>query len=118
MSPRRAAGALLLGAAALALARCARADPGEAPPAAPQLSALMARARALGIANDEGWLRLGQWRRTLTGGWKSEVDGKGFFLAPGGRRDPAAELDATLAGFLDDRPRADELDDAQCRFPA
>ena len=82
------------------------------------LGALVARARALHLADDPGWLRLGKWRRTLLGGRESQVDGREFFLAKDGKHDPAAELEATLAGFLDGRPRATELDDPACRFPA
>jgi hypothetical protein len=82
------------------------------------LPELVARARALRLAEDLGWIRLGHWRRRLLGGWKSEVDGRDFFLARDGQTDPAAELDATLAAFLDASPVTQELDDAQCRFPA
>ncbi|BDG03567.1 Lnb N-terminal periplasmic domain-containing protein [Anaeromyxobacter oryzae] len=82
------------------------------------LQELVARARALRLAEDPGWLRLGRWRPRLLGGWKSEVDGRAFFRAPHGQTDPAAELEATLAGFLDATKVQDELDDAQCRFPA
>jgi hypothetical protein len=92
-----------------------------APAVAPDLShlaELQARARALRLADDPGWLRLGHWRPRWFGGVKSEADGRAFFLAKDGQTDPAAELDATLAGFFDASPRADELDDAQCRFPA
>ncbi len=100
----------------------APAAPAAAPQAAPDptyLAELVARARALRLARDPGWLRLGHWRpRLLRGGWKSEADGAAFFRAPRGKTDPAAELEATLAGFLDASPAQDELDDAQCRFPA
>ncbi len=82
------------------------------------LAELRARARALRLAEDVGWLRLGHWRPRPFGGVKSEADGAAFFLAKDGKTDPAAELDATLAGFFDATPKKDELDDAQCRFPA
>jgi hypothetical protein len=81
------------------------------------LDELILRARAQRLAEDPGWLRLGHWKRTPVG-WKSEVDGTRFFRALRGKTSPAAELEATLRGFLDARPVADELDDAQCRFPA
>lgn len=110
--------ALLFGLALAATAPAAGAgDLPSAHPAPAYRAEVAERARALRLADDMGWIRLGHWRRR-GGGWKSEVDGPAFFLAPGGRRDPAAELQATLAGFFDDRPRQDELDDAQCRFPA
>jgi hypothetical protein len=82
------------------------------------LAALRARARELRLADDVGWLRLGHWRPRPFGGVKSEADGAAFFLAKEGKTDPAAELDATLAGFFDATAKRDELDDAQCRFPA
>ena len=91
---------------------------GAAPPDPAHLEELLARARAGRLAADPGWLRLGHYQRTLTGGWKSQADGKEFFLAKGGKTDPAAELEATLRGFFDDAPKREELDDAQCRFPA
>jgi len=105
--------------AALLVSLALAGAPASAPrPDPAHLAELIARAREQRLAEEVGWLRLGHWRRTLLGGWKSEVDGAQFFLAPRGKRDPAAELEATLAGFFDDQPRADELDDAQCRFPA
>lgn len=93
------------------------------PPAAPapdpsHLDELVHRARTLRLWEDPGWIRLGHWRRTAKGGWKSEVDGTEFFRALLGKTDPRAELEATLRGFFDARPVADELSDAQCRFPA
>jgi uncharacterized protein DUF4105 len=100
-------------------------DPAPSAPASPPLAPdpsylgeLVARARALRLGEDPGWLRLGHYRPRPLGGWKSEADGPEFFRAPGGKTDPAAELEATLAGFLDAAPKAAELDDAQCRFPA
>jgi hypothetical protein len=100
----------------------ASASPDPAPaPAAPDptyLPELQARARELRLADDAGWLRLGHWRPRTFGGWESEADGVEFFRAAGGKTDPAAELQATLAGFFDAAPKANELDDAQCRFPA
>ena len=112
---------LLLFLAALLPALAAGAGGGLAPaaPAPPDLGALVARARAERLAEDAAWLRLGRWRRRLLGGLLSEVDGPAFFRAPGGRTDPAAELEATLAGFfLAPPPGGDEMDDAYCRFPA
>ena len=105
---------------ALALA----ADPPTAaappPPAAPlDLAALRERAGELELAGDPGWLRLGHWRPRWLPGVKGDPDGPGFYLAPGGKTDPAAELDATLAGLLAPAPGGeDELADPFCRFPA
>ena len=44
--------------------------------------------------------------------------GEAFFRSLVGKTSPRAELEATLRAFLDARPVADELSDAQCRFPA
>ncbi len=90
-------------------AAASRAEAGAAP--------WIARARDTRLAEDLGWLRLGHWRKGL-GGWKSEVDGREFFLAPRGKTDPAAELAATLEGLFSPGPFADELADPFCRFPA
>ncbi|MBI4345802.1 MAG: DUF4105 domain-containing protein [Elusimicrobia bacterium] len=81
---------------------------------------LKARARELRLAEDRAW------RALLHGsGRASRADGPAFFLAPDGRRDPGAELDADLDAFAGP-PVADESGDrgeerpqhAQCRFPA
>ena len=108
----------MLSPALLALALAA--DPAAAPQAAPPaLAALVDRARALKLAEEPGWLRLGHWRPRWLPGVKGDPDGPGFYLAPGGKTDPAAELEATLAGLLG--PPAggdDELADPFCRFPA
>ena len=100
------------------MARGAEGGTAPAPGGSPSLTALLERARAERLAEDPAWLRLGHWRRRLLGGLESEVDGPAFFRAPGGKTDPAAELEATLAGLLAAPPGGDELDDAFCRFPA
>ena len=113
--------ALLVSFAAAAPAEAApegAAAPGPPRPDPAYLEELRARALALRLWEDPGWIRLGHWRRTAGGGWKSEADGPAFFRALFGKANPQAELDATLRGFFDDRPVADELSDAQCRFPA
>ncbi|HET6284630.1 MAG TPA: DUF4105 domain-containing protein [Polyangia bacterium] len=78
---------------------------------------LLAAAHAGNLAASRGWQVLLHYRRTAFGGWRSEADGAGFFLAgPRGRHDPGAELDATLAALLSPAPSGD--DHPQCRFPA
>lgn len=90
------------------------------PPRTPQaagVEALVSAARSRQLAETRDWQVLLHYRRTLGGGWKSEADGLGFFLAgAAGRRDPEAELSASLRAFFAPGP----LDDrhAQCRFPA
>ncbi len=103
--------ALLLAAALAGAAPASGSEPSY-------LAELQAAARARGLDRDRGWLRLGHWRPTLLGGVESEVAGAEFFLSPGGRTDPAAELQATLAGFFDPEPADERVMHPQCRFPA
>jgi hypothetical protein len=112
--------ALLVFLAAALPAATVSAEAPAAPPAPDpvHLDELVHRARTLRLWEDPGWIRLGHWRRTAKAGWKSEVDGGEFFRALLGKTDPRTELEATLRGFFDARPVADELSDAQCRFPA
>lgn len=84
------------------------------------LAELIARARALDLAHDRGWLRLGHYQPAGRG-WASQADGQNFFLAAGGKRDPAAELEATLAGFFGALPAREqpvEIQHPACQFPA
>ena len=48
----------------------------------------------------------------------SQVDGKDFFLAEDGGRDPSAELSATLRAFSQPLVSGHEDEHALCRFPA
>jgi hypothetical protein len=78
---------------------------------------LIERAHAQRLAASRDWQVLLHYHPTALGGWRSQADGMGFFLAgPRGQRDPDAELDATLRAFLAPGPAGD--DHAQCRFPA
>jgi hypothetical protein len=86
---------------------------------------LVARARRAGLAGRQQWLRLGHYRSTWLGGVESQAEGDNFFLSPRGRRDPAAELEATLRGFLAELAPYDEKAEANrgvqhpiCQFPA
>jgi hypothetical protein len=126
---------LLTALCALALASTALVCPSR-PAAAAEgsyLAELLEAARTRGLHRDPQWLRLGHYRRALLSRYKSQVDGPPFFLAPDGRRDPAAELEATLAAFfaegptepepdaaagLNPEPVAPEAQHPQCRFPA
>ena len=81
------------------------------------MDALVATARSRHLAETRDWQVLLHYRATLGGGWKSEADGLGFFLAgAAGRRDPEAELAASLRAFFAPGPPDDGH--AQCRFPA
>ncbi len=85
----------------------------EPPPAS-----LVARARELGIAQSLEWHRLLHYRRNVVGDLASEVDGAEFFLAPNGKQNPEAELEATLNAFLLPMGAGSEDTHALCRFPA
>lgn len=84
------------------------------------LAVLKRRAREQHAAESRPWRVLLHMR-----GRESQADGGAFFLAPDGRRDPAAELEADLDAFAGP-PVADDSDakgedrpqHAQCRFPA
>lgn len=80
--------------------------------------ALVAQAREKNLAHDTYWLKLGHYRPRLFGGHISEQDARAFFLAPRGKTNPAAELEATLRAFFQDPPADPEKMQAQCRFPA
>ena len=82
-------------------ARAAGAEPDPA-----YLDELLASARSRELAGEQAWLRLGHWRERRGGGFESEADGPGFFLAPAGKTDPAAELEATLRAFFEPEPAA------------
>ncbi|HUL12804.1 MAG TPA: DUF4105 domain-containing protein [Methylococcaceae bacterium] len=80
------------------------------------LSVLQQRALSQRLDRDEGWLALGHYREAkMSGGFVSDADDSAFFLAKAGKRDPRAELLATLAAFF--RPGAGD-GHPQCRFPA
>lgn len=66
-------------------------------------------------ANHPKWLKLLHYRQTLTGSWKSEADGKDFFIHPEGRTNPRSELDASLVSFGQTKNPTD--DHPICKFP-
>lgn len=65
------------------------------------------------LQNDRYWDIL-LFYKPAAGGRKSLVDDPNFFLSPGGKRDPGAELSATLDAMFDDSLSPP----ARCRFPA
>jgi hypothetical protein len=82
------------------------------------LSELVQRARTLQLAESRAWLGLLHYQpHLILPGRRSLVDDPRFFLAPAGKTDPEAELEATLASFFpavmgtNDPPPA-------CRFTA
>ncbi len=65
------------------------------------------------------WHLLLHYKKGFLGGITSEADGLSFFNSPNGRKDPKAELIATVESFfmpLDSLPKNQEH--PQCKFPA
>jgi len=82
------------------------------------LQQLTQQARATALASDRYWHLLLHYRPTLTGGYKSEADEAGFFLAANGKTDPAAELEATLKQFFSPDLVGRSHQPARCAFIA
>lgn len=93
-----------------------------AAPAAAQEAAypaeLAGRAREARLSEDPGWRALGRWKTGRFGDVESQADGPDFFLSPKGKKDPQAELEATLLAFFEPEPQGERAQHAQCRFPA
>ena len=51
------------------------------------------------LATHPYWIKLGHYRSTTLGSWKSEVDSTEFFLSSEGKTNPEAELNATINAF-------------------
>ena len=74
-------------------------------PATTPTEDLQRLARERQLADAPMWQALLHYRRhPLTRQLRSLADDPGFFLAPQGRTDPQAELDATIAAFFDPTP--------------
>ncbi|MDB5218349.1 MAG: hypothetical protein JWO86_6276 [Myxococcaceae bacterium] len=78
----------------------------------------MSRARELELARSTAWRRLLLYRSKSLGRYGSQVDGADFFLAANGKKDPAAELEATIAAFFVPQLPGQEDKHALCKFPA
>ncbi len=84
----------------------------------PHLRKLTEDARALRLAQRPQWHALLHYAPTLGGGFESEADDPRFFLSERGKRDPVAELEATLAAFFSPQPVHERGEPAQCAFIA
>lgn len=87
-------------------------------PDAAYLQLLQAKAAELKLADTRFWHLLLHYEPNWFGGFTSQADGPGFFLAPTGKTDPRAELDATLAAFFSPAITEPGKMTAQCTFPA
>jgi uncharacterized protein DUF4105 len=87
--------------------------------AAPYLDELIARSRELRLSEQRDWHRLMHYvGNLLTPGVHSLADARRFFLAPDGKTDPRAELEATLAAFFSGVQETDKEQNPQCAFIA
>ncbi|RNC72709.1 MAG: DUF4105 domain-containing protein [Desulfuromonadales bacterium] len=80
------------------------------------VEAILARATAEAIHRERPWQILLHYKPSGSESPRSLVDDPKFFLAPDGKTNPAAELDATLRGLF--QAGATEDDTVRCRFPA
>jgi hypothetical protein len=100
--------------------------PALATPAAPlsseaqrYLGELQAQGRQLQLSRSLMWRTLLHYRvHPITRVDRSLADDPDFFMSPHGARDPAQELDATLAAFFDSRPVHALAQSAACRLIA
>jgi hypothetical protein len=82
------------------------------------LQELIQRANAVALYDQRYWRLLLHYRPALAGGYESEADEPGFFLAPDGKTNPKAELEATLAGFFSPEMVGRSRQAARCAFIA
>lgn len=64
------------------------------------ISELIEKSKELNLAADPYWHTILHYKKNLTGGYTSLVDDPMFFFAEKGKRDPQAELEATIKGFF------------------
>jgi len=101
--------------AVIVLSGPARAD--QAPDAS-YLSELIRKAGEARLADSREWHVLLHYHPNFFGGVTSEQDGPTFFLAPDGKTNPEAELEATLTGFFSDELIGEAKQPTQCAFVA
>lgn len=82
------------------------------------LDTLIRRSAEAHLSDAREWHLLLHYRKTAWGGYTSEQDDPGFFLAVNGKTDPRAELEATLAQFFSPELVGRSRQPAQCAFIA
>ena len=82
------------------------------------LQDLLQRARSLSLHEQRYWRLLLHYRPNWISGYESEVDDPGFFLAPNGKTDSKAELEATITGFFSSELVGRSIQPARCAFIA
>lgn len=83
----------------------------------------VARARDMKLAESIEWRRLVHYEHLALRGWVSQADGENFFIAKNGKKNPEAELEATLRGFFTTEKRilkghGQIPQTVYCQFPA
>lgn len=78
---------------------------------------LQQQARDQHLASEPYWEVLGHYHKGLFG-TVSLIDDPDFFLAPDGKRNPEAELQATLAAFFEPVDETTLTNHPVCRYPA
>ncbi|MBL7543934.1 MAG: DUF4105 domain-containing protein [Bdellovibrionaceae bacterium] len=76
------------------------------------------KSRALKLSQERQWILLGHYKKSLFGGWKSDIADPAFFLSPEGRVNPKAELESLLAALWAPVTEQDIGQDPRCKFPA
>lgn len=76
------------------------------------------KAHELKLADARAWRRLLHYHSNLFSADSSDINGPGFFLSPHGRKDPQAELDATIDAFFEPISTSTETQHPRCRYPA
>jgi hypothetical protein len=83
------------------------------------VEALIRKADDLRLHDERYWHLLLHYRKGTLGGYISEADNVDFFHSPIGKKDPRAELHATLRSYFKiHSPEDNDNLHAQCRFPA
>jgi hypothetical protein len=70
------------------------------------------------MSHSQEWLKLLHYRKSLFGGYHSDVRNQGFFLAADGVDSPQAELEADIAAFRSRQPVTKDKMKPSCVFPA
>jgi hypothetical protein len=77
---------------------------------------LLLKVQELRLWEHRYWHLLLHYKKDLWGGYVSEADGEAFFLAPNGKTDPRAELEATIRKLFTDDPVGRTAQPTQCAF--
>lgn len=81
------------------------------------LAELLRQSTEIRLWEERYWHILLHYRRNVWGGYTSEADDPDFFLAPTGKFDPRAELEATLTHLFSSDLVGRSRQPAQCAFP-